>query len=318
MSVSKSLLLLLVCSCAGLCLAETGASPNPSTPVASAAPAPPISADLLLHKDAIVSDVVSKSKAKEDRGWNDPAVLVSAGAVLLTIASLTFSFYQFRKNRSDTLDWKERDSRANRQAKLLESLKWFEGGIQNRAVGIAVIEGHWIDYPELRPTWVSVLISQAVYIISKPEKTIPQHEVRNLHRILSLLERAKQDTLMKLDEANVFAPINEVLAKLSTKVTKSEKGKRLEPEDRRDFINDVICVAEKHSQILVVPRRLDIAKPNHAFSRSAHNKLDGTISLLFLEPPSSMLTRTLGGDTYGPYPRDHSRNRPPPRCGSRP
>lgn len=208
-------------------------------------------AELVWLKDSIVSDVLTKTGPKAEKVWNDPTVLVSAGAVLLAIASLTFSFYQFKRNRADTMEWKERDSRANRQAKLLDSLKWFEGGIQTRAVGIAVIEGHWREQSELRSTWASVLVSQAVYIISKPEAELPQHEARNLERILALLRLAAVDTSsVHRDLGKKFMnPIVDALSDFSTKNTKTKEGKTLTPSERKDFISQVFSAVEPYRDL---------------------------------------------------------------------
>jgi hypothetical protein len=136
---------------------------------------------------------------------------------------------------------------------LLDSLKWFEGGIQSRAVGLAVIEGHWVDHPELRPTWTSVLVAQAVYILSKPESELPQHETRNLQRILALLNTAKTDIPPELLGESFLQPINTVLAELPTKTTKPTKGKELHPNDRRVFMEQVYSVLKSYADLLDIP-----------------------------------------------------------------
>jgi hypothetical protein len=167
---------------------------------------------------------------------------------------LSFTFYQFQKNRADTLEWKQRELRAGRQSKLLDSLKWFEGGIQNRAVGLAVIEGHWLDQPELRPTWASVLVSQAVYIISKPEARLPDHEVRNLDRILSLLELCRKDLSEAQLGLDFLAPVNDALAALPTRITEPKEGKPLKPLERKQFIEQVLAVVRAHEDLVRIPQ----------------------------------------------------------------
>jgi hypothetical protein len=253
----QKLLYTIVIAALASVLALPRHSPAQSANLSVAASAPvasvPSNAELVWLKDSIVSDVVAKSAPKPEKGWSEPTVLVSAGAVLLAIASLTFSFYQFRRNRVDSIKWKKRDSRANRQAKLLDSLKWFEGGIQNRAVGIAVIEGHWVDQPELRSTWASVLVSQAVYIISKPEAKLPQHEARNLERILALLRRSVADIPAHRFGEGLLNPVNSALSDLQVKNTEVKDGKVLTPRERKQFIGQVLSAASTYRDILTVP-----------------------------------------------------------------
>ena len=245
-------LLALAASSISVQTLDAATAAPPVTQPAQTAPMPS-HIDLTWLKDSIVSDVKAALKAEKDPKWKDPTALLAVGALLLSFASLAFSFFQFRRNRSDTLDWKERDARANRQAKLLESLKWFEGGIQNRAIGIAVIEGHWDDQPELRPTWASLLVAQAVYILSKPESELPQHETRNLQRILALLRQATADIPAAGLGATLFQPIDDVLAELPTKKTKPKEGKELAPADRAVFMDQVHAAVSPYSDLLKVP-----------------------------------------------------------------
>src|SRR5687767_4986658 len=79
-----------------------GAQTSPK--VASGVQAPE-SAELLLLKDAIVNEILTRTNENKTKSWDDPTVLVSACAVLITIASVSFSFFQFRRNRADTLVW---------------------------------------------------------------------------------------------------------------------------------------------------------------------------------------------------------------------
>ncbi len=72
------------------------------------------STELLLLKDAIVAEILTKTQ--EDKGWEDPTVLVPAFAVLVSFGSLVYSDRQFR-----------RQFRANHQAKLLDSLRVVRG-----------------------------------------------------------------------------------------------------------------------------------------------------------------------------------------------
>jgi len=202
--------------------------------------------------ETVVQSLKAKNDKFHEKGWSDPTVVLAVSALFLSICSLAFSFYQFRRNRADTLCWKERDMRASRQAKLLDTLSWFEGGIQKRATGIAVIEGHWSDQPELQLTWASILVTQAVYILDKPEPKLPQHEVSNLTRIFALLKRAQTDISREKLGPDFFSQIHAVLKELPIKITQVE-SKRYTPQDRYIFMRQVQSLLEPYSDMFDVP-----------------------------------------------------------------
>ena len=81
--IAGLLVALVVCTptAQGQPTAVTATATAPTTPA-------PSSPELILLKEAIVSEVAKSMKdANREKGWNDPAVLVAAGAVLLTFAS---------------------------------------------------------------------------------------------------------------------------------------------------------------------------------------------------------------------------------------
>ena len=77
---------------------------------------------------------------------------------------------------------------------VFESLNYFSGRTQRRSIGLAVIQANWDKMPHLHSTWVSVLVAQAVYLLSEVDrKDTSEHEVTNLNNIRSILQR--QDVL---------------------------------------------------------------------------------------------------------------------------
>lgn len=238
-----SVLILAAVHCSALAVPVT---------VAASSPASSPSAEHLVLRKLIVDGVIEKQeelRKQNETPWLAPASIIAILTTTLAVVSLVFNFAQSRRSRSDTLEWKEKDARANRQSKLLDSLTWFEGGIQKRALGLAVIEGHWSTYPELRSTWAAVLLSQAIYIVSKPEVALPPHEIENLQHIFELLRTAKKE--LSLDESK-FSPIIKIIDSLSTKTTQTEKGERLSPIERKPFLEQVISLAKNYPDILIL------------------------------------------------------------------
>ena len=238
-----SVLILAVVQCSALAI---------PVPVTASSPAPSPGAEHYYLRDLIVAGVIEKQeelRKKNETPWLAPASIIAILTTTLAIVSLGFNFFQSRRSRSDTLEWKEKDARAIRQSKLLDSLTWFEGGIQKRALGLAVMEGHWSTYPELRSTWAAVLLSQATYIVSKPEAALPPHEFENLQHIFELLRTAKKE--LSLDEST-FSSITRIIDSLSTKTTQTEKGERLSPTERKPFLEQVLSLARSYPDVFAL------------------------------------------------------------------
>jgi len=127
---------------------------------------------------------------KSDSGdtWLNPSVILG---ILGVLGGLTGVLIQHYWQRLDADRAAKRAERERLQAHVLDSIKWFEGKTQKRSIGIAVIEGNWEVFPDLRPTWVSVLANQAVYLLaqSKGEEDAAL-EQENLTRIVALLTHA--------------------------------------------------------------------------------------------------------------------------------
>ena len=71
---------------------------------------------------------------------------------------------------------------------MFASLDYFSGGTQRRSIGLAVIQANWEKMTHLHSTWLSVLVAQAVYLLSEQDrKKTSQHEITNLNNIRHLL-----------------------------------------------------------------------------------------------------------------------------------
>jgi hypothetical protein len=83
------------------------------------------------------------------------------------------------------------NTKAQREEKtreyLFSGLKWFEGGTQQRNIGISVIEGHWSAFPSLRSVWRPLLVTQVVHVMTKGDDS--ETERNNADRMIALLVR---------------------------------------------------------------------------------------------------------------------------------
>lgn len=70
---------------------------------------------------------------------------------------------------------------------LIESLKWFEGRAQTRSIGISLVESKWQAKSDFRTRWISVLVNQAILLLSRKDPLGLIHDKANLYRIMSFL-----------------------------------------------------------------------------------------------------------------------------------
>jgi uncharacterized membrane protein len=129
------------------------------------------------------------------------AVFKSAAAVGAMLAALGAVMGFFLKRYWDVRDSKAAAARAaiaaqeERRTKerdiLYGSLRWFEGGTQNRSIGIAVVNASWPNYPEFHALWVEVFANQAIYLLAAAKRDDKEHEQDNLRRLLDLLQRER-------------------------------------------------------------------------------------------------------------------------------
>jgi hypothetical protein len=168
--------------------------------------------DVLVRLDRVEEAVARIEKSKP--GWHDPQSIVSLLVGLIAaisgflvayrtarlnqeaqkeIARLTSELSSATQkelaNLTNTLS-RETLSESRLEQHVFESLDYFSGRTQRRSIGLAVIQANWDKMPHLHSTWVSVLVTQAVYLLSEQDrKDTSEHEVTNLNNILRILQR---------------------------------------------------------------------------------------------------------------------------------
>jgi hypothetical protein len=123
---------------------------------------------LLLNR---VNDI--EQRIHEGNPWLQPTILI---AIVLAGIGWTLALYQYIGTRRQRV-WEL----------LLESLRWFEGGTQRRSIGIALVESKWDHHKEFRSRWASILINQAIYLLTRDKDRHAIHERANLYKIMALL-----------------------------------------------------------------------------------------------------------------------------------
>jgi len=123
-------------------------------------------------------------------------VLGVAGSILLALGGVIgYLLNRYWAARDRDIGRRERKlagkdaERAKLRDVLYESLKWFEGGTQNRSIGIAVVRTSWELHPEFHKLWIEVLANQVIYLLAAQEPKDRPHENENLRRIMETLLR---------------------------------------------------------------------------------------------------------------------------------
>jgi hypothetical protein len=120
--------------------------------------------------------------------WTEPSTIIGVLGVLGGITGVLIQrLWHLRDERRSA----ERADRDRLQAHVLDSLKWFEGKTQKRSIGIAVVEGNWNKFAELRLTWLAVLTNQAIYLLAESGQDDAAHERSNLNRMMTLLSQTE-------------------------------------------------------------------------------------------------------------------------------
>ncbi|MGA7460500.1 MAG: hypothetical protein WBW69_09750 [Candidatus Korobacteraceae bacterium] len=140
-------------------------------------------------------------KLQEQRGWGSPAFWLPGLFVLMGAAGGWFAGYltkrvELRETRA-TKQVELDEARASQVAnEVVQSLKWFEGGSQPRSIGIAYIESRYRDsgWSQYRPMWGSLLVNQAIYLLTESGQGAALHEQDNLKRIVNLLYFLRAET----------------------------------------------------------------------------------------------------------------------------
>jgi hypothetical protein len=127
----------------------------------------PAEADLLKRTEQIENEI------KKQDPWLQPPVIL---AIVVAAAGWVIAIVQNFVTRNQRT-WEL----------LLESLRWFEGGTQPRSIGIALVESKWDHHKEFRRRWTSILVNQAIYLLTRKKGRDAIHERANLYRIMKLL-----------------------------------------------------------------------------------------------------------------------------------
>jgi len=178
----------------------------------------------------------------------DEKIKDQSQSTLLTILS---SFFAAFLGAGIALYTSSSQRRSGAKSLLLDSLKWFEGGIQKRAIGISIIDGNWKGFVDLKATWISVLASQAVYILSKSYEEekgkpvfLPEHEFLNLERIIKLLNLGIPEVKEELLAGDPTTEVNDAFAKAINKHTTEASN-----ANNKDFLPKIVASQKRIEDI---------------------------------------------------------------------
>jgi len=76
---------------------------------------------------------------------------------------------------------------AREEERLAETLGYFSGGSQPRSIGIALIEGLWVNKPRHHDVIVPLVANQIVFLLLSTEM-LDAHNERNLVRLIMILK----------------------------------------------------------------------------------------------------------------------------------
>lgn len=230
-------------------LAALNASAQVHTERASDGAVSQVSSAVLSAEELRFASLVARQLVLAERqsSWGTPASVTSVFIPLIALFSLGFTLYQFQTNRQDQIDSKLRELQAARKLKLLESLLWFNSGLHARSAGIALIEGHWSEFPDLRDTWASAMISEATAIVTKSDTTLVPDDQRDLQRLLALVHlhcaSIPEGTALSVSRR----ALQDALLQLPTRVVLDRSGSPVSPLHRKSFIKDVEEIASRYT-----------------------------------------------------------------------
>lgn len=149
-------------------------------------------ADRLSPTEAMLLQRIDEMERKVERRnpWLQPTVVIAFVAALVGWGLAVWQFFGNQNLRIWEL--------------MLESLRWFEGGTQRRSIGIALVESKWDVHKEFRGRWASILMNQAIYLLTREKHRDAIHERANLYRIMNLL-------MEKVDPSGEIAGFERVL-----------------------------------------------------------------------------------------------------------
>ena len=134
-------------------------------------------------------EILSDSIEKPNTSWLQISTLIVS--LFIAILGWVFAAYQASETRKEATRQEDRklmEAQLSRlEEHLFSSLEFFTGRTQRRSIGIAVVSANWDQFEHLRPTWVSLLVSQAIYLLNESKSHKKSHELQNLKDIMNIL-----------------------------------------------------------------------------------------------------------------------------------
>jgi hypothetical protein len=84
------------------------------------------------------------------------------------------------------IGYRER-TQAREEERLAQTLEYFGGGSQRRSIGIALLEGLWLNKPQTHDVIVPLIANQIVYLLLSTD-SVDAHNERNLVRLFMLFK----------------------------------------------------------------------------------------------------------------------------------
>jgi hypothetical protein len=101
-------------------------------------------------------------------------MIVAVGGWVIAFFQLFWGYRERRRNAD--IDW------------LFRVVGYFDGGAQRRSIGIALVEGMLRKNKEYRSSLLPLFANQIVYLLLDESVEASPHEMRNLIRLLILLD----------------------------------------------------------------------------------------------------------------------------------
>ena len=154
----------------------------------------------------LLEELSKKIAEPKKNPWTEATTLVVP--LLVALGGWFFAAYQAYQTRADQRAARRSQATEAQTARteqhLFASLDWFSGQTQRRSIGIAVVKANWDKFEHLQPTWLSLLVSQAIYLLTESEAHRKSHELANLENIMARL-------LASLEKWNQIARISSAI-----------------------------------------------------------------------------------------------------------
>ena len=99
--------------------------------------------------------------------------ILASGGWVVAIVTLLIGYRERKQSREEE--------------RLAQTLEYFGGGSQRRSIGIALLEGLWLDKPKTHDVIVPLVANQIVYLLLSTD-SIDAHNERNLLRLFTIFK----------------------------------------------------------------------------------------------------------------------------------